>query len=602
MKLCKSYYTLLICLITFIVFFSLSLIFICLPKTCRKSITVTTKYFKVKGRIRATPGTGKHFISFRGVPFAHSPVGPLRFALPQSIKEPLNKTFNDNQEISCHQFTGFNDNETNAWSHYRNIPQGEDCLYLNIYAPGNRIDVHKKKAVMVWIHGGAFLVSGTFTHRNMSFVAAHNNVIVVTIAYRLGLFGFLQLPGLVDGNLGLHDQVMALQWIQENIAFFGGDPNKITLFGESAGAISIGILMMYPKSQPLFRRVIMQSGAPTTMFSVGSKGGPIAGEYFLEAVGCPFTSRNVTGEKYGNFSQETLECLRKKNSFELLKASYDIAAKRRYVFIPVIDPVIVKKHPSDILDEAVWAAPSHKEVLMGINGNEGLQFVTVLYPKLLPKRGPLPKNLSFQMLEDSLIERFNLSRKRKQIHAAFGALFPSDNSSYTPLQVQRLYSNLLAEFAFYCPSISFVKSFLKQGNRTVYYYQFNPRAKADVNRTFNYETRALHGDELSFVYGNPVEDQVTFTPQEKEMSLKVMKDWATFAKTGKPRNMKWSPITNSDSEDMGVFFFDIPHSIFKPSELDPSSCETVESFYPQIIEKAAYYPLFVARNRTDDES
>jgi carboxylesterase type B len=130
----------------------------------------------------------------------------------------------------------------------------EDCLYLNVFAP----DSAHNKTVMVWIHGGGF-ISGSTVLYDGSILAARHDVIVVSIAYRLGIFGFLSANGsLLPGNYGLHDQVLALQFIKDNIQGFGGNPDNVVLFGQSAGAISVGYHLISPLSRHLFRRAILQ--------------------------------------------------------------------------------------------------------------------------------------------------------------------------------------------------------------------------------------------------------------------------------------------------------------------------------------------------------
>ncbi len=146
-------------------------------------------------------------------------------------------------------------------------PQSEDCLLLNVWTPGAD---GSKRAVLVWIHGGAFnRGSGSSPMHPGKTLAARGGVVVVTINYRLGPLGFLPLKQLTNGkipatgNEALLDQVAALQWVHDNIAAFGGDPNNVTVFGESAGAMSIGALMAMPQSRGLFQKAILQSGAST---------------------------------------------------------------------------------------------------------------------------------------------------------------------------------------------------------------------------------------------------------------------------------------------------------------------------------------------------
>ncbi len=190
---------------------------------------------------------------YRGIPFAAPPVGNLRWRAPQSVQkwDGVRQT----KEFAPAPMQSGN-------------PDGgksEDCLYLNVYTPAK--SVNEKLPVLVWIYGGGFSAGSTATPWYDGKKLAQKGVLFVSIAYRVGQLGFLAHPELsaenpshVSGNYGLLDQIAALQWIQKNIAAFGGDPNKVTIFGESAGAISVSMLCASPLAKGLFRGAISQSG------------------------------------------------------------------------------------------------------------------------------------------------------------------------------------------------------------------------------------------------------------------------------------------------------------------------------------------------------
>jgi para-nitrobenzyl esterase len=197
--------------------------------------------------------------TFLGIPFAKPPVGALRFAAP----EPIAPWAGERQAV---EFGG------SALQAAMVIPlpgmevgrQDEDCLYLNVYAPAGGA---ARKPVMVWIHGGGFVIgSGSQEIYGGARLARRGDVVVVTINYRLGALGYLHvdevcpIPGAVS-NPGMRDQVAALEWVRSHIAAFGGDPDNVTIFGESAGGMSVGTLLGMPKAKGLFRRAIPQSGA-----------------------------------------------------------------------------------------------------------------------------------------------------------------------------------------------------------------------------------------------------------------------------------------------------------------------------------------------------
>ena len=220
------------------------------------SAIVTTTYGKVGGMEQDGLGV------FKGIPFAEPPVGARRWLAPQKPAKWNGTRDARNFGAACPQIrmqpvvlAGMQLEE----------PQSEDCLYLNIWTP--KAD-NKRRPVMIWIHGGAFRIgSGAQMIYDGSSLARRGDVVVVTINYRLGPFGFLRLADLTNGkisstgNEGLLDQIAALEWVRDNIAPFGGDPSNVTIFGESAGAMSVGSLLAMLPARGLFHKAIPQSGA-----------------------------------------------------------------------------------------------------------------------------------------------------------------------------------------------------------------------------------------------------------------------------------------------------------------------------------------------------
>jgi para-nitrobenzyl esterase len=220
-------------------------------------LVVETAYGKVRG-LRKDGVT-----QWRGIPFAAPPVGPLRF-LPPRPPPPWAGERDATRFGPIAQQS--RDPATSMMSGvFANTAMSEDCLVLNIFSPAADA---ARRPVVVWIHGGAFIMgSGSQPLYNGTSFAARHDLVVVTINYRLGLFGLLYLGELGEayrhGNVALHDQLAALRWVRENIAAFGGDPTRVTVMGESAGAMSIGNLLGMPSAAGLFDRAILQSGAPS---------------------------------------------------------------------------------------------------------------------------------------------------------------------------------------------------------------------------------------------------------------------------------------------------------------------------------------------------
>ncbi|MCK7596452.1 carboxylesterase family protein [Microbulbifer sp. CAU 1566] len=215
-----------------------------------------------KGDVRGALESASNMLSFRGIPYARPPVGALRFAPPQPVEEHSGVLAAVNFGPNCPQAGGVMGGASDS----------EDCLFLNVYTPENS----ESLPVMVWIHGGAFISgSGGEAYDPARLVA--EDMVVVTLNYRLGAFGFLAHPALTaeqngfSGAYGLLDQKLALEWVQENIAEFGGDPDKVTIFGESAGGHSVLSLIASPHTAGLFHKAIVQSGAYLpTQLSLGT--------------------------------------------------------------------------------------------------------------------------------------------------------------------------------------------------------------------------------------------------------------------------------------------------------------------------------------------
>ena len=197
----------------------------------------------------APAGTKRPVYSYRGIPYAQPPVGDLRWAPPQALA-PWTGT------LQATSFGAVCPQEDPPG------PESEDCLFLNVWTPQSAVARNKRLPVMVFFHGGAFVYgAGSLPLYDGSYLAASGEVVVVTLNYRLGSLGFLAVPELdIRGNYGIQDQRKALRWVRENIQAFGGDPKKVTIFGESAGAMSVGLhLFSIPQHRHRFRAAIMES-------------------------------------------------------------------------------------------------------------------------------------------------------------------------------------------------------------------------------------------------------------------------------------------------------------------------------------------------------
>lgn len=221
-------------------------------------------------------------VRFRGIPFAKPPIGALRFRAPVPPEPWTGLRDARDYGPSAPQIGPVN-RVIRSLIGAAGSRQSQDCLYLNVWTP--KCD-GARRPVMVWIHGGAFILgSGSTSLYSGERLATRGDVVVVTLNYRLGALGFLSWKGFYDGpemppaNLGLRDQLAALAWVRDNIEGFGGDPENVTVFGESAGAMSIGALLGIPAARGLFHKAILQSGASHNV-SNPEKAARVAGEFF----------------------------------------------------------------------------------------------------------------------------------------------------------------------------------------------------------------------------------------------------------------------------------------------------------------------------------
>lgn len=227
-----------------------------------EDIIVNTTNGPVQGEKRSVENDQGEYYAFHAIPYASPPVSELRFKPPQPMKTNWINAYNasnpngpNNKKCPQKGFSGFGEDITD-----------EDCLYLWVYTPTISNDT-ALLPVLVWIHGGGFILgSGTFSDYGPDRFMTGNDIVMVPINYRLGLLGFLSLGNSdVPGNMAFLDQIMALKWIKNNIQAFGGNPNMITIMGESAGSWSVTYHMLSPLSKGLFHRVIAQSGAPLSL-------------------------------------------------------------------------------------------------------------------------------------------------------------------------------------------------------------------------------------------------------------------------------------------------------------------------------------------------
>ncbi|MED1121633.1 carboxylesterase/lipase family protein [Bacillus atrophaeus] len=464
-------------------------------------LTVQTRYGALKGTAQNSVHTWK------GVPFAQPPTGEFRFKEPQAPK-PWSGVRNAAEfGPVCPQPS---DLLSMSFAGAEMPVQSEDCLYLNVYAPDTP---EKDLPVMVWIHGGAFyLGAGSEPLYDGSALAAAGDVIVVTLNYRLGPFGFLHLSSIDNSytnNLGLLDQIAALQWVKDNISAFGGNPENVTIFGESAGGMSIAALLTMPKAKGLFQKAIMESGASQTMPS--EKAADIAAA-FLETL---------------DIEPDQSELLHSKTSEDILNAADKIRNTNNenifsLLFQPTADPDTLPVEPEKAIAQG---AAEGIPLLIGTNKDEGYLFFT-----------PDSEVMSQAEINQAL-EQFG----GQEFARRAAGLYPPSLESQI---------HMMTDLLFWRPSITYASA---QSNiAPVWMYRFDwhlGRPPLD---------KAIHALEIPFVFGNfeslEAALQTKISEDTKQLSTHIQTAWITFARTGDPNHstVEW-PNYNEETRKTLIF-------------------------------------------------
>uniref|UniRef100_A0A1B6MCT5 Carboxylic ester hydrolase n=1 Tax=Graphocephala atropunctata TaxID=36148 RepID=A0A1B6MCT5_9HEMI len=478
------------------------------------SLLVQTLKGKVHGAT-LTAATGKLVDAWLGIPYAQKPTGSLRFKHPRPPDRwdhVLNATKQPNSCVQIYD-TLFGD-FSGAMMWNPNTQISEDCLYLNVVVPKPR---PQNAAVMVWVFGGGFYSgSATLDVYDPRILVSEENVIYVSMQYRVASLGFLFFDnGDVPGNAGLFDQLMALQWVHDNIHFFGGNPRNVTLFGESAGAVSVSLHLLSPLSRNLFSQAIMESGAATAPWAIISRDESILrGLRLAEAVGCPHTRQEIP---------EAVECLRKKNASELVDNEWGTLGICEFPFVPIIDGAFIDDLPVRSL-----ATKNFKKtnILMGSNTEEGYYFIIYYLTELFRKEENVYVNRDeFLHAVHELNPYVNNVARQAIVFEYTDWLNPDD-----PIRNRDALDKMVGDFHFTCNVNEFAHRYAETGNN-VYMYYFKYRSLGNPWPSW---TGVMHADEINYIFGEPLNPALNYQPQEIELSRRMMRYWANFAKTGNP--------------------------------------------------------------------
>jgi len=453
------------------------------------------------GKLQGTTNEDHTVRMFRGIPFAAPPVGELRWKAPQPALNWSGVRQADKFGAPCLQTNVFGD------IYFRDAQPSEDCLTLDIWIPAKPASA--KTPVIVWFYGGGFVAGGASEPRYDGENLAKKGVIIVNPNYRLGVFGFFSYPELskesgrnASGNYGLLDQVAALQWVVKNIAAFGGDPQNITMAGESAGSLSVSALMASPLSRNLFQKAIGESGA---FFPSG----PNAGMRLH-----PLVDSERSGVKFADsVGAKSLAEMRAKPGDELLQAAAKLG--RGFGFGPNLDGYFL---PTDTLTIYTQGAQSHVPLLAGWNADEGKMMV------LMAPQKPTAK--SFAELAQA---RFDDQTPE------FLKLYPASTDQEALLSAEALAGDDFIAFSTW----KWVDMQRKTGASPVYEYRFEqvPAVKpgAMIGPIPAAEAGARHACEIEYVF-ETLKSQagVPWTDDDFKVSQAMSSYWVNFAKAGNP--------------------------------------------------------------------
>ena len=431
--------------------------------------------FVNEGRVRA----------FLGIPYAAPPLEALRWRAPAPAAHWKGVRQARRYGAHCEQFP-FPD------MIFPDADMSEDCLFLNVFTPAHAKN-SSKLPVMFWIHGGAYFAGSASEPRHDGDFLPAKGVVLVTINYRLGVFGFLDTDELIAegdgsaGNYGLMDMIAALRWVKANIAQFGGDPQKVTIFGESAGSFAVSTLMASPMAKGLFIRAIGESGS--------ALGGGLGGQAAAKAA--PAETAWVR------------EALGVKSLAELraMPAEAILAATRKHgapAFAPVVDGKVLTEPVAATYAEGKQA---HIPLLDGWNRDEG--------------SFSAPKEMTAEKWKAAAEKRFGDQA------AAFLKAYPGADDA----EAERASIDYAGDMFIAFGTWKWIEAQSKTGEAPVYRYHFELAAPPSKF----HDATAYHSDEIEYVFGTlATRPGAEWRPEDRKLSEEMMSYWTNFAKTGDP--------------------------------------------------------------------
>ncbi len=504
--------------------------------SCAPASTPIQDAIKIdSGQISGTTSGDIHI--YKGIPFAAPPVGDLRWKPPQPVAPWQGVK-------DCTKFgpapMGYYSTSFPSFSN----PPSEDCLYLNVWTPAKT--AADKLPVMVWLYGGAFWFgegsNPTYDGANL----AKHDAVVVTFNYRVGPLGWLAHPLLSkedpnnsSGNYGLLDQIAALQWVQKNITAFGGDPSRVTIFGESAGATSVICLMSSPLSEGLFHGAIAQSMAELASWAdiredkYGQAPKENMGLQLAKDLGC-------------DTAADPIACMRAKSAQEVMdagKPAADLFGRSTYRYEPCVDGWVITELPLNIFQ----AGKQHAvPLLIGSNADEGKLFSNVSVASVN----------SYTAYVNALC-----GNQAQEVLAMFPAA--------TDVEAKASLNRVMTLQTFTCAAKAYAAA-MSNVQKPAYFYQFSRVAPGN-------KTGAFHSREIGYVFGNlapmlsGLKADQYFNDTDRVVSETMMKYWTSFAAKGDPSDVG---LTQWPAYDAGNGqYMDLGDTAQVKSGLYPEACD-----------------------------
>jgi len=504
-----------------------------------KSPIIETKQGKVQG-IQDTNWNGRRYYAFRGIPYAKPPLGERRFkkSVPAATWEGVKEATTEGSV--SRQFDGLQNKDLGS----------EDCLFLNVFTP--QINVLEKKAVMFWIHGGGFQWgSGGLPFYGPGKLMDYD-VVLVTINYRLGVFGFLSTGDeVIPGNAGMWDQVLALKWVQQNIAAFGGDPKKVTIFGESAGAAAAALLITSPEGKGLFRNAIIESGNMFNPSAIQTDVQPDPLTYakmIARELDCPTDSSAAIKESLVRKTEDEIFAAYKKLTVLLPDGEHFVSIPQLY-YTPVVEsPSSADRFLPDTPSKLI-ASKRHNRVpvITGIMQNE---FGTFNIGCPVTKEYLHSAAFRDYMLNTTSFKGEHLDTVLEEIRKEYFSTVDFNNQQ----QRDMAFMEMMSDAIFNALNDKFVRILVEAGS-PVYMFKFDYRGKNSF-ASFNQsgELGATHGDEMPYLFdAMPLDGGKMKEGDDELTSKRLLTMWTNFAKTGNPTPsvskeipIKWEPVQSKD--------------------------------------------------------